>query len=372
MLPEERIRIDSLPLTPTLFAKYLFEVYDKLPQLALENDPTKDVVERGPRSLQLYALLAFHTFMREEVDVAIFETHHGGEYDPTNVVKQPIVTAVTSLGMDHIQTLGPYIENIAWHKSGIYKPSAVALSTVQDSEPAKVLVERARDKGETLHFINEDSRLPMDALQLKPPVQKKNASLAVAATEAFLERKAPPEAQTLTQDDLRLGVEQWMWPGRFQIMPDDNRTWFLDAAHNEMSVPIAAQWFCETGSELNSSASRILIFSHISEHRDAAALLLSLAEALKSCNTDISHVIFTTYDESEEWKGFTKADSSALFYNTWKRVFPSTQIWSEPTIVNAIQLVKRLSSRASEESMQILITGSQHLIGPALHILQAV
>ena len=127
IVPEERIRLNSTPLAPDLFAKYFFEVYDKLPELASEYDPAKPVMERGPRSLQLYALLAFHVFIREKVDVAIFETHNGGEYDATNVVMEPVVTAVTSLGMDHVDMLGPTIENIAWHKSGIFKPDAVAL-----------------------------------------------------------------------------------------------------------------------------------------------------------------------------------------------------------------------------------------------------
>ncbi|KUL90484.1 hypothetical protein ZTR_00032 [Talaromyces verruculosus] len=67
---------------------------------------------------------SFHTFIRERVQAAIFETHHGGEYDATNVIPQPVVTAITSLGMDHVAQLGPTIDDIAWHKSGIFKPGA--------------------------------------------------------------------------------------------------------------------------------------------------------------------------------------------------------------------------------------------------------
>lgn len=81
---------------------------------------------RQPRYLQFVALLAFHTFIRENVQAAIFETHYGGEYDATNVMQNPVVTGITSLGMDHIAQLGPTIENIAWHKAGIFKSRSPA------------------------------------------------------------------------------------------------------------------------------------------------------------------------------------------------------------------------------------------------------
>ena len=102
LVPEERIRINFGTLTPTLFAKYFFELFDKLPQLAVENDPSRPVVERGPRLLQLYALLAFHTFIREKVNVVILETHSGGEYDATNVVQK------TACHCHHLLGYGPY------------------------------------------------------------------------------------------------------------------------------------------------------------------------------------------------------------------------------------------------------------------------
>ncbi|KAK3702445.1 hypothetical protein LTR37_014911 [Vermiconidia calcicola] len=370
LVPEERIRINSKPLEPELFAKYFFEVYDRLPQLARDYDPVGAVVERGPRYLQLFALFAFHVFIREQVDLAILETHNGGEYDATNVVEKPVVTAITTLGMDHVDQLGPSIQNIAWHKSGIYKRGAVALSTLQDLNPAKVLQDRAEAAGEQVRFISDDEKLPANALQLKVAVQRKNASLGTAAAQAFLDRRAPAESRTLTKEDLHLGVQQWNWPGRFQIIADAQRTWFLDAAHNELSVVIAAKWFAEAGAELDGSAAKILVFSHISESRDTTGLLRSLACGLKQNGVNISHVIFTTYDESESSKSFTTLDKATAFRETWTGAFPNTKIWDEPTIQGAIVRAQSIECSDATASVQTLITGSQHLVGPALRILQ--
>lgn len=63
------------------------------------------------------------------MDAAIFETHHGGEYDATNVISKPVVTGITSLGMDHVDQLGPTLDDVAWHKAGILKTGAPAFSS---------------------------------------------------------------------------------------------------------------------------------------------------------------------------------------------------------------------------------------------------
>lgn len=371
LVPEERIRIDGKPLDHELLVKYFFEMYEKLPQLETEYDPSKGVIERGPRYLQLWALFAFHVFIREGVDAAILETHNGGEYDATNVVEKPLVTAVTTLGMDHIEMLGPTIENIAWHKAGIYKAGATALSTTQEATPAAVLEKRAAARGETVTFVAEDNRLPPDAVQLQVNVQRKNASLGAAAAQAFITATAPEGNKELTTADVHAGVKQWSWPGRFQVIPDSSNTWYLDAAHNDISVGLAAQWYATATANSQSDGSlpvKILIFSHINELRDTAALLENLALALKTEDAGIRHVIFSTYDETSDKRATNPGKSPELFHRTWKAVQPATQVWDEPTIQGAIDLAKRLGEEKG--GMQTLITGSQHLVGPSLRILQ--
>ncbi|CZT16129.1 related to tetrahydrofolylpolyglutamate synthase [Ramularia collo-cygni] len=372
ILPEERIRINSKPLERHLLAKYFFEVYDLLPQLASPYDPSKEVVERGPRYLQLWALLGLHVFIRERVDCTIFETHHGGEYDATNVAPRPVVTAITTLGMDHIDVLGPTIRNIAWHKSGIYKPGSVALSTIQSEEPAEVLTERAQAQGETVRFVDLDPRLPKNAPQIQPSVQKKNSSLAIAIAEASLEKTVNASSPShLTSEDIEHGISRFSWPGRFHIVSGGSHTWFLDAAHNEMSVAIAADWFTEVGSEMakqSTDISRTLIFSHINETRDAVGLLKSLAQSLKDSGVQVSDVIFSTYDEIETTGSGSPPKSPDSFCRVWEQYFPDSSMRNEPTILGAMTLAARLGRERGTQ--HTLVTGSQHLVGPALQVLK--
>jgi len=162
--------------------------------------------------------------------------------------------------MDHVTQLGPNIENIAWHKAGILKRGSVALSSPQEYPAAeKMLRNRANEKGVKIHFVENDPCLPADAVELNPDVQRMNCSVALPAVRHFLVRKG--DSSLLPLDILR-GVGQFVWPGRFQVLVEGKFKWFLDGAHNEMSVDKAAEWFID-----NSSGQRILIFSQISKAR---------------------------------------------------------------------------------------------------------
>lgn len=253
-------------------------------------------------------LTSLHAFIKEEVEAVVLETHHGGEYDATNFIEHPVATVITPLGMDHIQQLGPTIENIAWHKSGIFKPGAHAFSHPQEDGPAQVLRDRAAEKDVRLDFVTDNPSLPAEALSLKPAVQRTNCSVALAAVRGFLERESRHEAGPITSVDVQQAVEQFVWPGRFQLVVEGACRWFLDGAHNEMSVTKAGEWFLESiKSEDPKTSTRILIFSQVSEHRDPELVLKHLAESLKTA--DLDFVIFTTYDPYQSFQ-----EASGMIY----------------------------------------------------------
>ncbi|UPL03865.1 hypothetical protein LCI18_014799 [Fusarium solani-melongenae] len=282
--PEERIRLDFQPIDQDLFARYFFEVWDAL---------TRNSVTL-PLYLQLLALVSFHTFIREGVEVAIVETHHGGEYDATNVIEHPVVSIITPLGMDHVKQLGPTLENIAWHKAGIFKPGSAALSSLQEASAAEILRSRSSEKGVNLEFVKLDSALLQYAPQLKPDVQRVNCSVALAAVDRFLHEK---NTGPLSSSDKVQGISQFSWPGRFQHVVEDKFNWFLDSAHNEMSVVEAAEWFID-----NTKAQRCCVFTA------AARIMLILRQNRPYVYLDlwstlggvqIHHVIFTLYDPKQ-------------------------------------------------------------------------
>jgi dihydrofolate synthase / folylpolyglutamate synthase len=94
------------------------------------------------------ALLATY-FARERVDVAVIEVGAGGRFDLTNVVN-PAVSVITSVGIDHTETLGATMPEIAWHKAGIIKGGAPAITTVTDPEALAPIEAEARAVGSAL------------------------------------------------------------------------------------------------------------------------------------------------------------------------------------------------------------------------------
>lgn len=194
----------------------------------------------GPRYLQILALLSYHTFIKEKVDVAIYETHHGGEYDATNTIENPIVTGITSIGMDHISSLGPTIKDIAWHKAGILKPGAAAFTVEQDEAVTEEILARAKSKGVDVQVVASDPTLPGD---FPSECQRLNATLALAISNKFLSKKHPDSSGTISESNIATVIENFKWPGRFQLIQRDAVSWYIDGAHNELSMPQVASWF---------------------------------------------------------------------------------------------------------------------------------
>jgi folylpolyglutamate synthase len=211
-----------------MWADRFFDIWDKLPRQATAD---LDI----PRYLQLLTLLSFHVFLKEGVDVAVYETHMGGRYDATNVIPSPVITAVTHVARDHIQYLGPDIETISWHKAGIIKQGTVVFSSIQEQAVVKVLQREASEKGVPITFVDKDHQLPVTT-----EFQRENCSLAVAVARSWLRIKGTGE---LAENSILEGVKLFDWPGRYQIIYRDKYQWFLDGAHNESSLPYAVQWF---------------------------------------------------------------------------------------------------------------------------------
>ncbi|PYI05532.1 folylpolyglutamate synthase [Aspergillus sclerotiicarbonarius CBS 121057] len=370
----ERIQINDRPISEEQFTQNFFEVYDRLmdPYLSKEESPAQ------PRYLQFLALLAFHTFIREGVDAAIFETHSGGEYDVTNVVRKPVVTGITSLGLDHVIQLGRTLDSIVWHKAGIFKKGTPAFSVPQDSIPAEVLCERAMERDTTVTFVPINESLPMNARNLSVPIQRVNCSLALELARTSIHVKTPN--QTLDTSKIIRGIDDFHWMGRFEIIQDGLITWFLDAAYNTMSLTQAAKWFATNTYIADSRKFCILIFSHYSTVRDGASLIQDLTNALSKHNTIPDRIIITTDQPRED--GTTRIGKlppipfSQLYSDhtsRWKRLSRDTDtlVLGEPTVEGAIRLAREIgcqrcgsgSGSGSGSGARVLVTGSIHLVG---------
>ncbi len=196
-----------------------------------------------PHHKQVFVALALTAFARAGVDLAVIEVGMGGRFDETNVVT-PAVAVITTIGFDHMEFLGDTLPQIAWHKAGIIKPGAPAVTGATQPDVLAVIQAEAdaagvpldvlgrdfsqgdaRSEADGTHFTYADARGEMADLvvPLHGAHQAHNAALAIRAA-----RHALPQA---TPEAIRAGLVQAWLPGRFEIVAR-RPTVVLDVAHN--------------------------------------------------------------------------------------------------------------------------------------------
>ncbi|PVH22730.1 hypothetical protein CXQ85_005412 [Candidozyma haemuli] len=308
----ERIRIDGQPITEQKFTKYFYEVWDKLsatsssPSEFPSLQPCESV---KPMYFKYLTILSFHVFMAEGVNTAIYEVGVGGRYDSTNIIQNPTVAGVTSLGIDHTFMLGNTIDSIAWNKAGIFKKNCPAIVSEQSEFPESIdIVKKAADEiGVSSFEVVDGSIIPTDIkLGLAGDFQRQNAAVAVKLADIHLRKLGVPDAELPTwngsptlPDKFVAGLENTRWDGRCQKLTNqegfENITWYIDGAHTLESIHVASKWFTSsvTKQKPRPGAPKILLFNQQSRE-NVSELLEKLHGTLSDANVKFDHVIFTT------------------------------------------------------------------------------
>ena len=173
----------------------------------------------------------------------------GGTWDATNVVESD-VDVIMPIGLDHTDYLGETIEEIAAEKAGIVKsPDSVTIVADQESEAMRVILERTVEigtavarlgqefgveesvvavGGQTLTLRGLSGTIDDIMLPLSGPHQARNASVALAAVEAFF---GAGSERPLDADTVRAGFAAAVSPGRLERVRSTPTT-FIDATHN--------------------------------------------------------------------------------------------------------------------------------------------
>ncbi|KAL9076209.1 MAG: hypothetical protein Q9157_003766, partial [Trypethelium eluteriae] len=247
----ERIQIDNQPLSEEKFTRYFFETWDALEAAAEEaGHPNPQDPSTKPVYFRFLTLMAFHAFLKEQVHTAVIECGIGGEYDSTNVLANPSVTGITSLGIDHTAMLGDAIEEIAWHKGGILKPDVPAYTVQQADSALEILEQRAKERNTKLHITKPHIDFDNFRLGLDADFQKINAGLAIHIAATHLNNiKEPPSLhpsmlhQGSLPPEFISGLQQVRWPGRCEIRHEQNLTWYIDGGHTLESIALTGSWF---------------------------------------------------------------------------------------------------------------------------------
>ncbi len=200
-------------------------------------------------------MLAMCAFREARADVAVLEVGMGGRLDATNTV-EPVMTFVTSLGLDHTNVLGSTVAEIAGEKAGIFRSGVPAVVAGGAAGASPVLRERARALGAPFYRRRECIRLeslessadgvrfrmkrrssapegvdlPHDGLQVQSslPGSHQAGNLALAVLGALL---LPGRGIGVDAGEIAEGIRRVRWPGRLE-RPRPDLALVMDVGHN--------------------------------------------------------------------------------------------------------------------------------------------
>lgn len=393
----ERIKIDNTPVSEERFARCFWDIWDRLeappvPASHPESASTPRAIQGKPVYFHYLTLMALHCYMQEQVGTAVIECGIGGEYDTTNILVQPSATGITSLGIDHVALLGDSIDQIAWHKAGIFKKGVPAFTVEQPAEALSVLHQRAEEKQTVLYEVPLHTQLERIALGLHGHFQKLNASLAIAISALHLNRLGfsgipdPYDSASVLPGEFIRGLTEARLGGRCDMRPDrktPNVTWYIDGGHTIESIEVAGKWFAsKTAKSDDRPSQRILLFNQ--QTRDASSLAIRLHDILSTALTEsqpFKHAIFctnTTYQDAGYKADLvsintSKDDVDSLRVQhelaaTWDRIDPTACVHVVRTIEEAVTRARELAASARTE---VLATGSLHLVGGLIEVLES-
>ena len=185
---------------------------------------------------ELLTLIALLYFKEQGVDLVLLEVGIGGLLDTTNVVTGEIAV-ITSIGLDHQETLGDSLEEIAEQKAGIFKSGKKAVIAKLAPEAEFVCQKRAKELDVDLYQAGQDFALKTGnfssslasfsqlEIGLEGAYQQENAALALQTFLLFMASREERVEEELT----RQALKETHWAGRLErIRPQI----YLDGAHN--------------------------------------------------------------------------------------------------------------------------------------------
>ena len=309
----------------------------------------------------------------------ILEVGIGGRTDPTNIVPQTEICGINIIDYDHCELLGNTLESIAWEKSGIFKPNALAFSVSNQTDAVKtVLNDRAKEKQvQNQNVIYTNTLNSKYDLSLDGGFQRINAGLALEIVRKYLEMHNIP----IEENKMKQGLYNAKWPGRAMEVNTNvpNVKLYLDGAHTMNSVRECIRWYKQKHEKSNEeNEKRVLIFN-CKMNRNARELMREVwkegggggeggDKGIKGwdrvvfCNVGVNEDLGTDWQEKnseiwgeleEEYGGIGKKAEKAVYGNVGK----------------GLDDVLTYGKENEGSQVEVLVTGSLYLVGGVLEVL---
>ena len=332
-IPEDRLE--------TLMADY---------QSLLEGEAVANL--QGTTEFEIITTIAYDYFASEQVDVTIMEVGMGGLLDSTNVC-QPILTGITTIGLDHVALLGDTLEAIAEQKAGIIK-QGIPLVTGRIAPEALAVIDAIATKKNAPKIAYEkdyqvkhlESVEMGEVFTYTSPVRQghfqtgllglhqiENAGMAITLLDTYCQAAG---RELISNDLLAQALEETRWPGRLEIVSRDPLL-ILDGAHN----PHAIKALLATLQERFAGYHKEILFTCIKTK--ALEDMLDLLETIPDSDLTLTH-----FDDS-------RATDRTLLKEVAQSRNLSYQDWQD-------FLEQKLTDKKEEKQTVRIVTGSLYFL----------
>ena len=306
---------------------------------------------QGTTEFEIITAIAYDYFASEQVDVAIMEVGMGGLLDSTNVC-QPILTGITTIGLDHVALLGDSLEAIAEQKAGIIKQGVPLVTGHIVPEALAIIDQIAKVKqaprfsyGDDYQVNHRESTVTGEVFDYSSSIRQgrfqtgllglhqiENAGMALALLDSYCQATGLelPDNALVAQ-----ALEETSWPGRLEVVSREPLM-ILDGAHN----PHAVKALLATLKERFTDYHKEILFTCIKTK--AFEDMLDLLETLSNTKITLTH--FEDSRATDEKVLKEMADSRNLNYQSWQEF-----------------LDKKLSENEEKKTVRI-ITGSLYFL----------
>ena len=319
-------------------------------QFLLEGEAAANL--QGTTEFEIITAIAYDYFAAEQVDVAIMEVGMGGLLDSTNVC-QPILTGITTIGLDHVALLGDTLEAIAEQKAGIIKQGVPLVTGCISLEALAVIDHIAAGKdaprlayGADYQVRHQESVVTGEVFDYTSSLRQghfqtgllglhqiENAGMAIALLDTFCQEDG---RELASNHLLAQALEETSWPGRLEIVSRDPLM-ILDGAHN----PHAIKALLTTLQERFADYHKEILFTCIKTK--ALEDMLDLLEQIPDTELTLTH-----FDDS-------RATDESVLEEVAKSRNLSYQGWQD-------FLEQKLTDKKEEKKTVRIVTGSLYFL----------
>lgn len=267
---------------------------------------------------ELLTLIALLYFKEQGVDLVLLEVGIGGLLDTTNVVTGEIAV-IASIGLDHQETLGDSLEEIAEQKVGIFKAGKKAVIAKLAPEAELVCQKRARELDVDLYQAGRDFALKAGnfssklasfsqlKIGLEGAYQQENASLALQTFLLFMTSRE----EKVEEELVRQALKETHWAGRLErIHPQI----YLDGAHNLPALTRLVEFIQE---KIQQGFQVQILFGAL-KRKDYQGMLGHLSEQLPQVELKVAGFDYQGSLEESDVSGYKLVDSYRDFISEFE------------------------------------------------------